>query len=103
MKPDSAFLGVISGQDGIPMQWVMRFVQNAGMQDGVCAGKLELSPEALFRSGHEGVEELGLRAVASRIDELPLETQGLRFGSAECDAFHIYWDPVHADFEWWRL
>lgn len=102
-KPDSAFLGIVAGASTSSKHWILRFPVDAGSQGGVCEGGLELSRESLVRSDDkELVSELGFAEIAARLDRLPTETHGLRFGSGGCDKFHVYWDPAIPDFDWWR-
>ena len=47
-----------------------------------------------------------LRGLMQRLDSAKArrpETRAIRIGPADCDGFHVYWDPADKSFHVWRL
>ena len=88
---------VVARKAGKPKISVVQFQLSGSNQDSFCGPPEPLRPESLNMDLREELGETpeGFRRSA--------RCKGLNLIAGECDSFHLYWNHVAAELDWWRL
>ena len=78
---------------------IVAFQLTGDSQDSFCGEFESLTPEALA-TRKELIEMVGEEPEGYRYSE---NCHGLRMLAGECDSFHLYWNHVASELDWWRL
>jgi hypothetical protein len=88
---------VVARKAGKPKISVLQFQLSGSSQDSFCGPPEPLQPESL---NYDPGEELGATPEGFRRSA---HCKGLRLIAGECDSFHLYWNHVAGELDWWRL
>jgi len=88
---------VVARKAGKPKISALQFQLSGSSLDSFCGPPEPLRPESLNMDLREalGAAPGGFRRSA--------RCKGLHLIAGECDSFHLYWNHVAAELDWWRL
>src|SRR5262249_50463778 len=87
---------VVGRKTGPPKVSVLTFLLEGSSQDAFCGPPEPLRPESL---NYDPRDIIGVTPGFRR----SARCKGLRLLAGECDSFHLYWNHVAHELDWWRL